>query len=356
MSNYKYWYLGALERMLMNEPIYSPRNAVSPEVDARVLGQILAAQNIEQVLTDISLVADFYAETLFAIPGIVACSICLENVTVSKGEMGVAKCEECLGFRKKTDHAIDAPIEMPPFKCELGDLPGIQLTRIHARQHHFGIFVFRVGDLDFFNLYKPFITNLATYIATSLENRQQRDALQRAHVELENRVAERTAALAATNLHLQEEIHHRKQIEEALREREKHAQSLLRLSRKLESAQTYVELMRAGRDEIQNLLGYQNLWAYLFSPDKKHARALQAQGPMADLVMSEVGTGVLTVEGDRMMEEFVQTTEIQVIEDAQTDPRVGIAIPLVSAAELAFDDAAFGSIIQNEIDHACNGV
>ena len=57
------------------------------KADARVLGQILAAQNIEFVLPDIPHIAEFYAETLMAIPGIAACRICLEDVTIQRGEM-----------------------------------------------------------------------------------------------------------------------------------------------------------------------------------------------------------------------------------------------------------------------------
>ena len=113
----------------------------------------------------------------------------------------------------------------------------------------------------------------------------------------------------------------RKQAEDALREREGHSQSLLRLSRKLEQAQTNSEVLNAAQDEVRDIIGYQNLWAYLFTPDKKQAKALFAKGPMSARVMSTDGTGTITIQGDRMMEEFLETTEIQVIDDAQIDER-----------------------------------
>ena len=65
------------------------------------------------------------------------------------------------------------------------------------------------------------------------------------------------------------DISERKRAEEKLQERERHSQSLLHLSRSLESAQTYDEVLNAAQDEVRNILGYQNLWAYLFDPDKK---------------------------------------------------------------------------------------
>ena len=55
----------------------------------------------------------------------------------------------------------------------------------------------------------------------------------------------------------------RRRAEEALREREKHSQSLLSLSRKLERSQTYAEVLHAAYEEVHSILGYNNLWVYL---------------------------------------------------------------------------------------------
>ncbi len=113
----------------------------------------------------------------------------------------------------------------------------------------------------------------------------------------------------------------RSRTEEALRERERHAQSLLRLSRRLERAQTYDEVLNAARDEVRTSIGYNNLWVYLLDEDNQHAKALIAGGPMADVVMSEEGAAILTIRGDRMLEEIVGTKDIVVVEDARIDDR-----------------------------------
>ncbi|HEX6035490.1 MAG TPA: PAS domain S-box protein, partial [Anaerolineales bacterium] len=42
---------------------------------------------------------------------------------------------------------------------------------------------------------------------------------------------------------------------------------------------------------------------------------------MSDRVLSENGTGTIAIQGDRMLEEFLETTEIMVVEDAQVDER-----------------------------------
>ncbi|MBI5472263.1 MAG: PAS domain S-box protein, partial [Ignavibacteriae bacterium] len=117
------------------------------------------------------------------------------------------------------------------------------------------------------------------------------------------------------------DVTQRKRAELALKERERHAQSLLRLSRNLEQAQTYADVLNAAQTEVKEIVGYQNVWAFLFTPDMKQAKALYAKGPMVDRVMSEEDIATLTVEGDRMLEELVTATEILVVADARTDER-----------------------------------
>lgn len=113
-----------------------------------------------------------------------------------------------------------------------------------------------------------------------------------------------------------------KQAEEALREQERNTQSLLRLSRKLERTQTYSEALNAAREEVKTIIGYSDLWAYIFTEDKKYAHMLVAKGPIVEKLFSdkdEVMT--LTIKGDRMLEEIVEAKDIVVIENAHTDER-----------------------------------
>jgi PAS domain S-box-containing protein len=70
---------------------------------------------------------------------------------------------------------------------------------INSYQHHFGFFVSRINDAAAFEAYQPFVLDLSNHIALILENRLQRDWLQKAHDELERRVAERTCDLTAAN-------------------------------------------------------------------------------------------------------------------------------------------------------------
>lgn len=113
----------------------------------------------------------------------------------------------------------------------------------------------------------------------------------------------------------------RKQADLALKEREHHSQSLLRLSRRFEQAQSYTDVLNAAQDEVEKAIGYKNLWVYLFTSDKKQANVLLAKGPLSEKVMSAEGIATIKIEGDRMMEELVKSRDILIVEDAQTDER-----------------------------------
>ncbi len=172
--------------------------------DARVLGQILAAQNIEFAMPDTTHIAEFFAELLVTIPGIASCRVCLEDVSILRGKMEGGICAECKSAQKKANGEKEPLSSVSDFKCGLTDPPGIQFSAIDSLHHHFGFFVFQIDDPDVFNVYKPFIDNLANYVAISLENRMQRDLLQKANDELELRVEERTKELHASNETIQD--------------------------------------------------------------------------------------------------------------------------------------------------------
>lgn len=224
------------------------------QTDPRILGQILAAQSIVFALPDTIHIAEFYAQTLTAIPGITACRVCLGNRSIQAGEIQISVCNQC-----ETAHHTDqkeyavVPVDSN-FRCTLTDQPDMRVIAIDSYQHHFGFFVSRINDAAAFEAYQPFILNLSNHIALILENRLQRDWLQKAHDELERRVAERTRDLTAANEKLnaarlaaldsvQEAVEARRSVEQANADLQreaierKHVEEALRASeQKLEEA------------------------------------------------------------------------------------------------------------------------
>ncbi len=109
--------------------------------------------------------------------------------------------------------------------------------------------------------------------------------------------------------------------ETELQELYRNSQSLLRLSRALESARSYDEVIHAAQQEINATIGYPNVWVYLFSDDLSYAVPLAAGGTVSETVMTDESTLRLTIAGDPMMEEIAAAEDIVVVEDARTDPR-----------------------------------
>lgn len=190
------------------------------KADVRVLAHILAAQNIEFALPHTPHIPEFIANTLITIPGIKSCRVCLEDVSCQRCEMNSGICEECQASRKKAVGQIKLPSDRHDFRCSLADQPDMQFIAVNTLHYHFGFFVFQMDDPDIFNVYKPFISNFANYVAISLENRLQSDLLKKAHDELELRISEQAEELRSTNEYFIKEITVRQQTEESLRKSE----------------------------------------------------------------------------------------------------------------------------------------
>ena len=175
------------------------------QADARILGQILAVQNVVFTLPDTIRIAEFYAQILISIPGITACRVCLGGESVQSGKMPSDVCAECETLRHSAWDNGKLISTNSGFKCELADQPGMRAIAIDSHQHHFGFFVFQMDEAALSALYQPFINNLSNYVALILENRRQNGLLQKANEELINLnqdLHKRAAALEATNKEL----------------------------------------------------------------------------------------------------------------------------------------------------------
>ena len=120
------------------------------------------------------------------------------------------------------------------------------------------------------------------------------------------------------------DVTERKAAEDALKLSEQHKASLLRLSRQLELAQTFSRVLEVALVEIQAVLGYQSVWAFLFTENGETASLITIQGAAADSVNQ--GFPILVVKGDKMLEEIYRSSSPVVVEDARTDPRTNKAI------------------------------
>jgi len=192
------------------------------ETNASVLGKIVAAQNILFVLPTKKHIAEFYAKLLSSIPGISSCCVCFGNAFSQEGEFNSEACSECENRQRKENATI--PKE---FTCKLNGLPSIYIVTLDTLDCHFGFFIFSIDQPELFKLYSPFISNMGNFVALSLENRLQKNELQKSNDWLENRVKERTEELQSLNTSLEEEIEERKHTAESLTIREQQYRTLL---------------------------------------------------------------------------------------------------------------------------------
>jgi PAS domain S-box-containing protein/putative nucleotidyltransferase with HDIG domain len=102
-----------------------------------------------------------------------------------------------------------------------------------------------------------------------------------------------------------------------LRERDRHAEALLALSRRIEGAHTERDAFEAAFDILRTHTGYRHYWVFVLDEDARHAHFyMGGKGPE-----SNPATATLTIPGDPMMEEIATSRDIVVVEDARTDPR-----------------------------------
>ena len=155
-------------------------------IDLRVLGLIIASENVLFTLPDASRIAEYFGDTLVSVPGVKGCRVCIDGTSVQRGEVDGGACGECTAWRVN---------DGSPFRCGLEGQPGIRVIPLEAKEHFFGFLVIQTDETGLFGPYEPFIDNLARFITLSLENRLQKDLLQEAHDSLELKVRERTEEL-----------------------------------------------------------------------------------------------------------------------------------------------------------------
>jgi PAS domain S-box-containing protein len=101
-----------------------------------------------------------------------------------------------------------------------------------------------------------------------------------------------------------------------LLERDRHAEALLALSRRIERAETQRDAFDAALDVLRANTPYHSHWIYVFAKNSDHAEFYMGTGPA-----QQASVARLPIKGDRMMEEIAAAADIVVVDDAPLDPR-----------------------------------
>ena len=130
-----------------------------------------------------------------------------------------------------------------------------------------------------------------------------------------------------------------------LRERDRHAEALLVLSRRIEAAASQEQAFDAALDILRAHTPYLHFWVYTFAKDASYAEFYMGSGPAQRPQVSR-----LPVQGDRMMEEIVAADDIVIVEDAPLDPRTDKAIVdqlkcrTIINVPIIFDNCTLGAV------------
>lgn len=125
--------------------------------------------------------------------------------------------------------------------------------------------------------------------------------------------------LMRVNTTLQNEITRYEYTATALSHSERYLQSLLGLSKQLQQANTYDEIISIMQPEIQAILGYQSVWLYLIDENQEVATLLTYRGSKIPPILGPAFS--INVTGDPFLEESLSASHIVVAEDARTDSR-----------------------------------
>ena len=104
-------------------------------IDLRVLGLIIASENVLFALPDASRIAEYFGETLVSIPGVKGCRVCIDGTSVQRGEVDGGACGECTAWRVA---------DGSPFRCGLKGQPGIRVIPLEVEEHFFGFLVLKM--------------------------------------------------------------------------------------------------------------------------------------------------------------------------------------------------------------------
>jgi signal transduction histidine kinase len=95
---------------------------------------------------------------------------------------------------------------------------------------------------------------------------------------------------------------------------------LFDFSRRLQGLHTYEDLIVAVADEVREAIGYNAVWMGIFLPDKEAFKVITPQGTEVGDIWDDAAE--IPIAGDAFVMALRDTGEVQIVEDAQTDPRV----------------------------------
>ena len=158
---------------------------------------------------EVELIA-FISKAVEKVPGVRRVHACYQGQCIPGFDTLCEQCANCPTFPSPGE--VDG-------RCELGERDNTLCLPMRMLDRYFGFLNIEISDGEVFAPYDPYLRNLVSHTSVVMENRlakrilqQKNEELKRAHSELESRVQQRTAELAALNHRLLQDIAERERM------------------------------------------------------------------------------------------------------------------------------------------------
>lgn len=157
-----------------------PPHISSSNLDPKVLGQLLASENIINILPTEQKIGEFTVAVIKTIPGVSGCKLCIKGIWIEPEKGKGTPCARC-GIRIEKTKNKSKPA------CLLPQTRSLHSISIETTDYFWGYLFIQPGDEELFNTYQMFVRNFCNQVAVHLENRQQRNVLRIKNEELQKR-------------------------------------------------------------------------------------------------------------------------------------------------------------------------
>ena len=182
------------------------------KTDARILGQLLAAQSTFSLFSEPRKMGEFVQRAVKEVPGLISCAVCLPGAERPRlGNEPVTECADCDVLKVGIDHDPGSP-------CRLSGRDNIRVFPLRTQERHFGFFIVKIEEDGQYAPYEPFVGNMVNGLAVNIERQWQKERLEAANVELRRHHEHLEELVRERTTELEEDVIERKRAEETLRQ------------------------------------------------------------------------------------------------------------------------------------------
>jgi len=245
-------------------------------VDGNVLNRLFDVQKQFVELPSKEEIAQLCAPSLLSIPGVSSCKVCLGDFFSLAGDFQDIHCNNC---SNRTGNSIEFATISKHIECRNAYFPSLRTISLDTADYRFGNFVFNVDQPEMFDLYKPYLNSLGSFLAVTLESRLQKEILKSASDSLDFNDRTHSKNLKILNVSLEKEISIRRSTEQELLKRNRELIAIRNCNQELVRTVDEQKLINDICRIICEEAGYKMAWVgYVEHDEEKTVRPVAWSG------------------------------------------------------------------------------